>query len=265
MERDGVKLAKFDDFFKCANYFFLTIGIQAYEDRQKDSKGRTFLKNLAFYLKAINMNAVVSTEFVFTVVAVLTGTHFVEATYAMSYVSFAIVSDFKMFFVWRKKATLTKIVSALKAIFPEQKDSQKEFNMAKHLRQCSFLTLSFSVLYMILIWTYNLMGIVKYVVCGLWLGMQDVEQSLPFIVYMPWDWQNHWSYYPIYASHVIAGYISASAQIAGDLFLMSYAAQLIMHFDYLAKKITRYTCSKECFVKDVEFLKSSIQYHADLL
>ncbi|XP_065354823.1 odorant receptor 85b-like [Calliphora vicina] len=267
-----MKAAIFSDFVKYANFFYSTISVQPYEDLGvKQSK--SMLSLLVFLVGIINMNLMLLSEIVFVIMAVVNGNNFLEATMTMSYIGFVLVGNCKMLFIWLQKSALTRFVNGLKRIFPKDLQSQHNYNLHKYLKECSLITLSFSLLYMILIWTYNLFSIVQFVIYDYWLGVQEVEQTLPYLMYIPWDWHNHWSYYVVYAAQDLAGYTSAAGQIASDLFLVACATQLIMHFDYVASTIAGYQSregerglnrgvAKE---EDIQFLRNIARYHAYLL
>lgn len=268
-----MKPAKFQDFVKYANFFYNTIGVEPYDEGKKlkhkeKPKLKIFMSNLIFLVGIINMNLMLLSEIIFVVMALVNGNNFVEATMTMSYIGFVLVGNCKMLFVWLQKSALTKFVNGLKRIFPQDKDLQQSYNLQKYLKQCSRITLSFSMLYMILIWTYNLFSIVQYIIYDKWLGMKEVEQTLPYFMYIPWNWHDNWSYYVVYAAQDLAGYTSAAGQIASDLFLVACTTQLIMHFDYICQRITEYQSScnhKDFGKKDMIFLNDIIRYHAYLL
>lgn len=267
-----MKAAIFSDFVKYANFFYATIGVQPYEDLWA-KKGKRMLSLLIFLVGIINMNLMLLSEIVFVIMAVVNGNNFLEATMTMSYIGFVLVGNCKMLFIWLQKAALTRFVNGLKKIFPKDLQAQHNYNLSKYLKECSRITLSFSLLYMILIWTYNLFSIVQYIIYDYWLEVQEVEQTLPYLMYIPWDWHNHWSYYAVYAAQDLAGYTSAAGQIASDLFLVACATQLIMHFDYVASTIAGYqsregatgmstAVAKE---QDMKFMRNITRYHAYLL
>ncbi|KAM7361891.1 odorant receptor 85c-like isoform 2-T2 [Cochliomyia hominivorax] len=264
----NLKPAVFNDFFKYANFFYNTIGVQPYEESRKVSKGKMLLTQLIFVVGIVNMNLMLLSEIVFVIMALVNGNNFVEATMTMSYIGFVLVGNFKMLFVWLQKSSLTRIVNGLKRIYPKRWQFQEAYNLRKYLKQCSRITIGFSLLYMILIWTYNLFSIVEYAIYDRWLKIKKIEQSLPYVMYIPWNWHNHWSYYVLYAAQDLAGYTSATGQIASDLFLVACTTQLIMHFDYISHKITHYQCSDSFNnqrVEDIKFLKRIVRYHSYLL
>lgn len=267
-----MKLVTFEDFVKLANFFYATIGIQPYRKLNAQTDN-TLLKSVIFYSGVINMNFVLFCEILYVILAMKNNEHFLEATMTLSYIGFVLVGNSKMLFIYLRKEALTKYINGLEAIFPKTKELQMEYNMPSYLKQCSRISTSFSLMYMILIWTYNLFSIVQYLVYDLWWQIREVGQTLPYFMYIPWNWNNHWSYYLLYALQDFAGYTSAAGQIASDLLLTACATQMIMHYDYTARKFAGYEILKdkpglneeEACSKDLEFLKQIIQYHDNLL
>ncbi|TMW51414.1 hypothetical protein DOY81_003538 [Sarcophaga bullata] len=267
-----MKLTTFEDFVKLANFFYATIGIQPYR-KVDDEKDNMILKSVIFYSGLLNMNYVLFSEMLYVILALKNSEHFLEATMTMSYIGFVLVGNFKMLFIYRRKEALTKYISGLENIFPKTEKLQREYNMPHYLQQCSRITMGFSWLYMILIWTYNLFSIIQYLVYDLWLHIREVGQTLPYFMYVPWEWENNWTYYLLYALQDFAGYTSAAGQISSDLLLTACATQMVMHYDYTAYKLAAYESlrdspgikEEEAYAKDMQFLKKMIQYHDNLL
>lgn len=264
--------AKFEDFFKLANFFYLSTGMVIYQN-ENFSKTKTLAANFIFYGSLFNMNYILVLEILYVVLAIVNGNKFLEATMTLSYIGFVVVSNFKMLFVWRKKTELAKFLKELRQIFPLQEKQQKNFKLPEYLRQCTLITVGLSVIYMIAIWTYNLFTITQYLIYEKWLDIRKIERVLPYYMYTPFDWSEHWSYYVIVFSQNISGYTSAAGQISGDILLSSCVTQLIMHFNYLTRCLEKYKTKyqqkkidkvKE-HKKDFEFIRTMIKYHSFLL
>lgn len=272
MPKAPKKLATLEDFVKLANLFYATIGIQPYRKEEETNTNHTLLA-VIFYTGIINMNYVFISEILYVIMSLAKGEHFLEATMTMSYIGFVLVGNIKMYFIYRQKDALTRFVHGLQKIFPKTMELQVEYNICYYLKQCSRITKGFSWLYMILIWTYNLFSMMQYLVFELWLNIREVGQTLPYFMYIPWNWHDNWSYYLLYAIQDFAGYTSAAGQISGDLLLTACATQLVMHYDFVSYKIASYQVKRgskgikeeEACSMDLEFLKHIIQYHNNLL
>lgn len=255
---------KFDDFFKLANFFYISIGVRPYDKPGIEHGGvKLWASNLIFYFGVINMNCMLICEIIYVVEAFVTGENILQAIMTMSYIGFVTVGDFKMLFIWRQKTALTKIVQRMMKLFPAEIKLQKEYRLQYYLRQSTRVTVGFSLLYMILIWTYNLFAIMQHIIYNKWLQIRDVDRELPYTMFYAWDWHDNGSYYLLYFLQDLAGYTSAAGQISSDLMLCALATQLVMHYDYISKTMTNYTADKR--QQNMKFLKHMIRYHEDLL
>ncbi|XP_037951221.1 odorant receptor 85b-like [Teleopsis dalmanni] len=259
-----MNLAKFDDFVRLSNFFYKTVGIKPYE-KPDTIKTSSFLQNFVFYAGTLNLVIALMGEFLYVLIAFKNGTNFAEATMTMSYIGFVSVGLFKMLSIWWKKDVLTAFVRELLAIFPNTAQRQEQYKLNSYLRQCTFVTVGFSLLYMILIWTYNLFAMVQYLVYERWLQLRFVGRMLPYYLYIPWNYEDNWSYYLLYAALNFAGYTSASGQIAADLLLCATATQVLMHYDFISNCIEQHKINTKNSGKDMLFLKDIIAYHEKLL
>ncbi|KAM7361892.1 odorant receptor 85c-like [Cochliomyia hominivorax] len=265
-------MKKFEDFFKLANFFYTSLGMVLVK-KENFSPAKSLLATFIFYTGIINMNCVLCCELIYVALAIINRNKFLEATMTLSYIGFVVVGNFKMLFVWRKKSELAKYLQGLKQIFPNEKHLQRKYNLRKYLSHCTRITIAFSLIYMIAIWTYNLFTVTQFLIYEKWLKIRVIEKILPYFMYTPWDWNDHWSYYVLYVSQDFAGYTSAAGQISGDLLLSSCATQMIMHYDFLAKTVQEYKSNllselinkEKNFKEDMEFLKNMLQYHSYLL
>ena len=265
---------QFKDFMKLSDFFFVTIGIEPYvkPGGLLATNQSSWKKNLIFSMNLLNMNWILFSEVLFIVLAVLQHKNFVEATMTLVYVGFVSAGDLKMLSVWRKKQHLTQFINDLYELFPRDPEEQlAKYDMKKYLRQCTALTIGFSLMYMLLIWTYNLFAMFEYLIYDALLQKRVIEPELPYFMYIAWDWRNNWSYYLLYASQVFAGYTSAAGQISSDLLLCSAATQMVMHYDYLARTLTEYKVKFEneqnfkTKQEDMQFLAYIVAYHDKVL
>ncbi|XP_073820554.1 odorant receptor 85b-like [Musca autumnalis] len=269
------KAATFDDFFKLASFFYKTIGIEPYDQPGVEVKqSKSFVANLVFYLGVINLNYILVMEFVFVALAFIHGENILEAIMCLSYIGFVTVGESKMFFVFLKKPILSNFVKRLLKFFPQELKLQQSYNVSLYLRQCSKVTIAFALLYMILIWTYNLYAVTQYLLYEKWLGVRVIGQQLPYYTYTWWDWQGHWSYYLLYFMHTFAGYTSATGQIASDIMLCGFVYQLVMHFNYISMVMENYQVKianakdnemHKARSQDMAFLMDMIEYHDCLM
>ncbi|XP_061399082.1 odorant receptor 85b-like [Musca vetustissima] len=115
----------------------------------------------------------------------------------------------------------------------------------------------------------------KYEVTSKILEDPQPVQELPYFIYTPWNWRNHWSYYLLYGMTSFAGHTSAMGTLSNDLLLYALISQIIMHFDFVAKsmkgykikgRVDKFTIGEvENRKSDMEVVKYFIEYHSKLL
>ncbi|ALC47755.1 Or85b [Drosophila busckii] len=260
---DTMPLTKMKNFMQYANFFYKAIGMDTYHEESQTS-APSFWISVVYWANIINLLAVLSGEMIYVLIAFATGEHIVDAIMVMSYIGFVLVGMSKMIFVWRRKQQLSNIMRELEELFPRGKSAQESYRLSAYLRTSSRISLTFSLMYTVLIWTYNLFGSVQYLIYDLWLQTRVVGKTLPYIMYTPWQYEDNWSYYLLLFSQNFAGYTSAAGQVATDLQLCAVTMLIIMHFDYLARNIEEHVLVGD-WRKDNQFLVKSVRYHNRLL
>ncbi|EDW80538.2 uncharacterized protein Dwil_GK11513 [Drosophila willistoni] len=250
-----------DNFLKYANFFYKAVGIEPYA-RRTQSSGDALRKSIVYWANVINLSVIVFGEVVYVGIAFASNRP-VEAIMVMSYIGFVAVGMSKMIIVWLKKPDLSKIMDELHELYPRGEVKQREYKLERYLRSCSRISLTFSTLYSVLIWTYNLFSIMQFLIYELWLQSRVVGQTLPYLMYTPWNWEGNWTYYVMLFCQNFAGYTSAAGQISTDLLLVAVATQVVMHFDYLARSIEGHELAGN-WETDSRFLSDSVQYHERL-
>lgn len=262
-----MKAIKFESFFAMANGFYRSIGVQAYE--RSDGKRRSYLMDVIFFINMVNMNFVLISEFTYVVLAFKNNSNFLEATMNLSYIGFVFVGDIKIWNIYYRKENLTQIIVDLEAIYPKDSKLQKEYGASYFLRTVNRITFGFAFIHLILIWTYNLYPMVTYLLYDYLLHWRIVEHTLPYFCYVPWNWHGHWSYYILYISQDFAGYTCMNGQLASDIMLCAAVTQVLMHYQYLAKRIRTYVADCSDSIqngnKDLEFLAQLVDYHQKIL
>lgn len=273
----------FEVFLRIPSFFYRSVGIDLW-----NTDGGP-LQNAVFYFAFINVNVWLFSELLFAVLMV--SKNFIQATMTLSYAGFVLVGSIKIYYMWRKKAEMTRFLQLMNTIFPRTEPQQKIMNLRSRLRQCTIVMSAFAMIFMILIWTYNLYPYMQRQIYDCWLQVRSVNQALPYESYIPWNWHGHWSFYLFYALQSIGGYHSAAGQIASDLLLCAMATQLIMHYEYVAQKFTEYqpqvgadrgpkgeptvgkgssassfaAMGSVAYSNDMKFLRDIIAYHANVL
>ncbi|XP_016959991.1 odorant receptor 85b [Drosophila biarmipes] len=247
---------------KYASFFYTGVGIQPYAKRGGSQKDR-IRNRIVFWSNVINLTIVGTCESIY-VYSAYKEEKFLEAVTVMSYIGFIIVGMSKMFFIRWKKTAITQMMEEFGDIFPRGKVDEERYNLAKYLRSCSRISLTYSTLYSVLIWTFNLFCIMEYWVYEKWLNIRVVGKTLPYLMYIPWNYENSWSYYPLLFSQNFAGYTAAAGQISTDLLLCAVATQVIMHFDYLSNTMEHHKLSGD-WQEDSKFMAKAVMFHERIL
>ncbi|XP_036344098.1 odorant receptor 85c-like, partial [Rhagoletis pomonella] len=202
---------RFESFLRLPNFFYRSVGIDLWGTHGG------LLQQALFYLCIINVNIWLITEVILALM--IFGKNIVQATMTLSYAGFVLVGFIKLYYMWRKKQELTRFLIQMDAIFPRKASQQQSMDVSRHLRQSSIVMSIFSLIFMMLICTYNLYPWLHRELYDCWLHMRSIEKSLPYESYIPWNWHDHWSYYLLYVSQSFAAYHAAAGQIASDLVL----------------------------------------------
>ncbi|XP_050341819.1 odorant receptor 85c-like [Bactrocera neohumeralis] len=261
-------IIRFETFLRIPSFFYRSVGVDLWNTNSGP------LQSAVFYISLFNVNVWLLSELIFAVL--MFTKNFIQATMTLSYAGFVLVGSIKMYFMWRKKAEMTRFLQLMNTIFPRTESQQKMMNLRSHLRQCTIVMSAFALIFMILIWTYNLYPYMQRQIYDRWLQVRIVNKTLPYESYIPWNWHGHWTFYLYYTLQSIAGYHSASGQIASDLVLCAMATQIIMHYEYVAQRIAEYQpqalraprldgMESETYRKDMKFLCDIIGYHANVL
>ncbi|KAH8418474.1 hypothetical protein KR009_004713, partial [Drosophila setifemur] len=249
-------------FMKYAVFFYTSVGIEPYTKASLPQKSSLWA-TLLFWANVINLSVIVSGEILYLGLSLAHG-KLIEAVNVMSYIGFVFVGMSKMFFIWWKKPTLSAMVSELEHIYPQSRAQEEEYRLNSYLRSSKRISITYALLYSVLIWTFNLFSIMQFLVYELLLKIRVVGQTLPYPVYFPWSWEGEWSYYLQLFCQNFAGHTSASGQIATDLLLCAVATQVVMHFDHLARMLEHHDLTGN-WSKDSHFLLNAVRYHQRIL
>ncbi|XP_034663388.1 odorant receptor 85b-like [Drosophila subobscura] len=251
-----------DKFMKYANFFFTSLGFEAYSTESRPPTD-SLRNKLVFWGSLANLGIAGLGEFIYFYLAIAEG-NLLEAVTVMSYIGFITVGLTKIFFIKWKKPALSALVQELEDLFPRGKVQEAKFKLEEYLGSCSRISFNYGLLYFILIWTFNLYPIMELIVFEKWLMVREVGKMLPYLLYIPWKWDDNWTYYMLLVALNIAGYTSASAQISTDLLLCSVATQVVMHFDYLARSMENHNLSGD-WPEDSRFICEVVRYHERIL
>ncbi|EDW34501.1 GL21547 [Drosophila persimilis] len=166
-----------DKFMKYANFFYTTVGFEAYATASRPPKD-SLRNRIVFWGNLVNLAIVGSGEAIYFYLAIRAG-NLLEAVTVMSYIGFIIVGVSKIFFIMWKKPALSAMVQELEDLFPRGKVQEAQFHLEDYLRSCSRISFNYGLLYFVLIWTFNLYPIMELIVFEKWLKIRIVGKTLP--------------------------------------------------------------------------------------
>ncbi|KAH8346944.1 odorant receptor 85b-like [Drosophila kikkawai] len=251
-----------EKFLKFANFFYLLVGIESYTKNLSDDRVN-LRPSILFLANVINLILVGTCESIYVRSAFKDG-KLLEAVTVMSYVGFIIVGMSKMLFIRWKRAAMDEMMRDLEKLYPRGKVQEERYDLPRYLRTCSRISLIYSTLYSVLIWTFNLFSIMQFLVYEKWLKVRVVGKTLPYLMYIPWKWEDSWSYYPLLLSQNFGGYTAAAGQISTDLLLVAVVTQLVMHFDCLSSTMENHQLTGK-WQEDSRFLRDIVRYHEGIL
>ncbi|XP_043657160.1 odorant receptor 85b [Drosophila teissieri] len=251
-----------EKFLKYASFFYTVVGIRVHTNGEESRMDRLRYR-IVFWANVINLSTVAICESIYAYSA-FKDNKFLEAVTVMSYMGFVFVGLMKMFFIRWKKSAIAELINELKEIYPRGSVQEERYNLPMHLGTYSRIIFTYSLLYSVLIWTFNLFCVMEYWVYEKWLNVREVGKQLPYLMYIPWKWQDNWSYYPLLLIENFAGLTSAAGQISTDILLCAVATQLVMHFDFLSNSMERHELSGH-WKKDSRFLVYIVRYHERII
>ncbi|KAH8332418.1 hypothetical protein KR074_002999 [Drosophila pseudoananassae] len=251
-----------EKFMKYAIFFYNLLGIEPY--RKDMVYEKEIRRTWTLYgAHVFNLFLVTLAESIYFWMAYKEG-NIVEAVTVSSYIAFVVVGVCKISFIIWKKPQLSELMRRLEAIHPHGGTQEEAYKARDFLR--SFLKISFrySLLYSLLIWTFNLYPLGEYLVYEKILHLREVGKMLPYLLYIPWEWQDNWSYYLLLFSENMAGCTAAASQISTDLLICAVVTLIVMHFEHLANTLKNHKLSGD-WKEDSRFLAHTVSYHESLL
>ncbi|XP_036326958.1 putative odorant receptor 85d [Rhagoletis pomonella] len=271
----------FSAFIRKANFWYNSNGIEPYDDvynaaAEKSTKQESIAANITRALRhylsqlfsliiLINMNFVLLTEAAFVVVNFLENADFMQAAKNLTFVGFVFVAVFKTWHDKRQRVRISLLMRQLYDIYPKQALDQPQYELQQHLDHYQRITFAYVFTIGFTAWCYNFLPLLNYLIFEQWLQRGTWQPTLPYYVWVPFEWRNNWLYYPLYVSQALATHNCLASYVATDLLLCAAAVQLIMHFRQLSRNIEQYEPSVESewssVSKDLKFLCAIVSQH----
>ncbi|XP_053690971.1 odorant receptor 85c-like [Sabethes cyaneus] len=243
-------LVKFESFIRVPEIFYDMIGITRYGEPRHTTRAR--LKQLFFWSSYANTIFCLIIEHIYFIKAAGNFTNFLELTALAPCIGFTALSIVKIMTVKLNEAKLNRILDRLNDLFPTSHLDQERYRTFQYNLESQVVMKSFSILYMILIWIFNLLPLVSMLVN--YLANAVLEKELPYFMWYWYDW-NKEGYYELTFFHQIwGGFDSAVFNLCTDLMFCAIILLLCLQFDIIAYRLKNAT-------NDYRELVSCIELH----
>ncbi|KAL5287315.1 GPROR8.2 family protein [Megaselia abdita] len=259
------KLIQLENFMKISKFFFKGLGMVAYRDvtvAATVAATTTLFMNIVFWSNFVNLNVTIVLELIYLVKAMSSFSSFLEATALAPCIGFCILSEFKLFTVWRSSNQIIALVNGLKEFFPQSVEQQEKFMVEHWLKRTLRLGVMYSSCLIIAIWAFNLLplfwSLVEFYVAG-----GQFNWRFAYLLWYPFQVNTIPVYSFIYTHQVFAGYTAAGGFFCCDIFMFNLILLLCMNFSYIANSIAEMKpCGTE---KDSMQLNALVKHHQRIL
>ncbi|XP_058825003.1 odorant receptor 85b-like [Topomyia yanbarensis] len=226
-------LVKFESFIRVPEIFYDMIGMMRYGESRNTTKAR--FKRLFFWSSYANTIFCLIIEHIYFIKAAGNFTNFLELTALAPCIGFTALSIVKIMTIKLNETKLNGILDRLNEIFPRTHLEQERYRTYQYNLESQVVMKSFSVLYMILIWIFNLLPLVSMLVKYLTSGV--LEKELPYFMWYWYDW-NKEGYYEITFFHQNWGaFDSAVYNLCTDLMFCAIILLICLQFDIIAYRL----------------------------
>lgn len=228
------ELVRFESFIRVPEIFFAMIGVARYGEPKRTL--RAYLKHLLFWSSCINTGFCLVIEHIYFVKAAGNFTNFLQLTALAPCMGFTALSFVKIMTIKLNETKLTDMLHRLDALFPSTVALQQRYGVYQYNRESQVVMKSFSILYMILIWMFNLLPLVSmvagYVSDGTW------HKQLPYFMWYWYDWHRPGYFAVTFLHQNWGGFVSAVFYLSTDLMFCAIVLLLCLQFDIVAYRLS---------------------------
>uniref|UniRef100_A0A182J3P9 Uncharacterized protein n=1 Tax=Anopheles atroparvus TaxID=41427 RepID=A0A182J3P9_ANOAO len=250
-----VELVRFESFIRVPEIFFTLIGVSRYGE----AKGtlRAYLKQALFWSSYANTFFCLIIEHIYFVKAAGNFTNFLQLTALAPCMGFTALSFVKIMTIKLHEAKLIDILRRLDELFPKTTTLQTRYGVYQYNRESQVVMKSFSVLYMTLIWIFNLLPlasmVVGYCTDGTW------HKQLPYFMWYWYDWHKPGYFELTFLHQNWGGFDSAVFNLSTDLMFCAIILLLCLQFDIVAYRL------KHARPDDHEELNGCVHIHQSVI
>lgn len=227
------ELVQFESFIRVPEIFYDMIGIARYGEPRDTLKAR--LKQLFFWCSYANTIFCLCIEHVYFFKAAGSSSNFLELTALAPCIGFTALSIVKIMTIKLNEAKVNGILDRLNELFPRTLQEQKLYRTYQYNLESQVVMKSFSVLYMILIWIFNLLPLVSMLVNYLSKGV--LVKELPYFMWYWYDWQKEGLYELTLFHQTWGAFDSAVFNLCTDLMFCAIILLICLQFDVLAHRL----------------------------
>lgn len=258
------KLSKFSTSLSTPQSFFSTIGLTLFENDKKKINSRWYyIKFTYFWIQYISLFACLIGEFIYFFTSLGSFKNFLAMIETTSYIGFVALSLIKLLIVFIHRENLLAVIDDLNELFPGTTELQTKYRVEVYMNRTNYLMKYFAILYMILIWIFNLLPIIEsymgYRKTGIWI------RSFPYCIWYPFDALADGVFEVNYIIQGWAGFNSACSSVAVDVLFCAIISQICMQFKILQYDLLNLDIGGQNAAYDIGSLNKCIEKHEKLI
>lgn len=258
------KFNKFSTSLSTPQSFFSIMGLTLFENDNGKLRSKWFyIKLTYFWIQYIALLLCLIGEIIYFITSLGSFKNFLAMIETTSYIGFVALSLIKLLIIFIHRKKLLAVIDDLNELFPRTIESQVKYKIKIYMKRANYLMKYFAILYMILIWIFNLLPLFEsymhYRDTGIWI------RSFPYRIWYPFDALADGVFEVNYIIQGWAGFNSASASVAVDVLFCAIISQICMQFEILQYDILNLEIDSENLNGEYESLCKCIQKHEKLI
>ncbi|XP_049536874.1 odorant receptor 85c-like [Anopheles darlingi] len=223
---------RFKSFIRVPEGFFDVIGVARYVPTKNIKR----LRFVLFWSSFGNTAVCVVLEMIYFVLAARSGlANFLQLTALASCTGFSALSVAKIMTIKLHETKLKEMLRELELLFPGTAMLQDHYGVHRYYREGQLVMKSFSVLYMILIWIFNLMPLVSMVIG--YRTERVWHKELPYFMWYWYDWHQAGYFEITFVQQNWGGFVSAVYNLSTDLMYCAFILLFCIQFDIVAQRL----------------------------
>lgn len=229
------KLTEFSTTLETPKNFFKILGLTLFV--QSKSNFWTGFKSSYFWIIFIGLFVCAISETMELLVTMAQGEfkHFIKIIETIAYTGFVVITIVKLVLIFIHRKTLSFIIDELRDLFPKLIEIQKKYKVAEYVQRTNYLIKFFCVLYMLLIWMFNLLPIGdSYLI---YRRTHEWKRQLPYHFWYPYDVYLPFVFEFNYLFQIWGGFNAATAGVAVNILFCAIISQICLQLEILQKEM----------------------------